>query len=133
MSFDVSGTITADTQTDWFSFTVPSGAGPLNLDVAPSEYSSMLDIDATLFDSSDNQLVDSDPPATFVSPSEATGLDAPFTDVSLSPGTYYLRVEGSGGPGYTSYGSIGTYTITGGFAVACRAGDLLFDRGPAVH
>ena len=122
VSFDVSGTITADTQTDWFSFTVPSGAGPLNLDVAPSQYSSMLDIDATLFDSSDNQLVDSDPPATFVSPSEATGLDAPFTDVSLSPGTYYLRVEGSGGPGYTSYGSIGTYTITGGFAVACTPG-----------
>lgn len=41
-------------------------------------------------------------------------------DTSLAPGTYYLRVQatGAGSPlaspptGYTSYGSIGTYTIT---------------------
>ncbi len=120
-SFDVSGTIAGDTETDWFSFTVPQGAGPLTLDVAPSQYTSMLDIDATLFDSSGTQLIDSNPTATFVSPSAASGLDAPFTNVSLSPGsTYYLRVQGAGGPGYSNYGSIGSYTITG--AYACVAG-----------
>ena len=65
-TFDFSGTISASTQTDWFSFTVPNGAGPLNLEVAPSQYTSMLDLDATLFDSSLNVVEDSNPPATFV-------------------------------------------------------------------
>ncbi len=119
-TFDISGTISASTQSDWFSFTVPNGAGPLNLEVAPSQYTSMLDLDATLFDSSLTVVEDSNPPATFVSPDVATGLAAPFSGLSLSPGTYFLRVQGSGGTGYTSYGSLGTYTISGGFTVAVQ-------------
>jgi hypothetical protein len=119
-TFDVSGTISASTQSDWFSFTVPNGAGPLNLDVAPSQYTSMLDLDATLFDSSMSLVQDSNPPATLVNSAEAIGLDAPFSGLSLSPGTYFLRVQGSGGTGYSSYGSIGTYTITGGLTVAAQ-------------
>jgi hypothetical protein len=119
-TFDFSGTIAASAQTDWFSFTVPNGAGPLNLDVAPSQYTSMLDLDATLFDSSLNVVEDSNPPATFVTSAAATGLGAPFSGLSLSSGTYFLRVQGSGGTGYTSYGSLGTYTVTGGFTVAVQ-------------
>lgn len=117
-TFGFSGTISAQAQTDWFSITVPSGAGPLNLEVAPSQYTSMLDLDATLFDSSLNVVEDSNPPATFVNSAVATGLDAPFSGLSLSPGTYFLRVQGSGGTGYTSYGSLGSYTVSGGFTVA---------------
>ena len=117
-TFDFSGTVAASTQTDWFSFTVPNGAGPLNLEVAPSQYTSMLDLDATLFDSSLNVVEDSNPPATFVSSAVATGLDAPFSGLSLSPGTYYLRVQGSGGAGYSRYGSLGSYTVSGGFTAA---------------
>ena len=69
----------------------------------------MLDIAATLVDSSGATLASSNP---------VDELSAALTANIAAPGTYYLRIDGTGkgdplGTGYTDYGSIGQYTISG--------------------
>ena len=84
----------------------------------------MLDAELTLYDNNLALVVLSNPPVAVVSADVATGLDASFVNLALVPGRYYLRVRGVESPDYTNYGSIGTYTISGGWsvAVACQPG-----------
>jgi uncharacterized repeat protein (TIGR01451 family) len=117
------GIISNQDDVDSFRFDVPSVAGPLTLTVAPVAANRSLDIDATLLDASGTVVASSNPPATYVDDDTASGRDASFSALTLSPGTYQLSIRGSDGTGYTAYGSIGSYTITGGLqAVPCSIG-----------
>ncbi len=70
-----------------------------------------LDVEAKIFDEVGNLVATSNP----------NGLAAQFTNLNLTAGTYYLSIDGVGfgtpqsNPpvGYTDYGSIGQYQITG--------------------
>eukprot|EP00049_Salpingoeca_infusionum_P012568 m.229486 g.229486 ORF g.229486 m.229486 type:complete len:613 (+) comp15212_c0_seq1:60-1898(+) len=107
--FSETGVITESSDKDVFKLVVSQHS---NLTLAVSPFVSSvrtrgynLDAELQLRDSSD----------TILERARPTGrLDADLT-ASLSPGTYYIYVRGSGhGDGkYTSYGSLGHYDLTG--------------------
>lgn len=75
---------------------------------------SNLDVEATLYDGAGNVIAVSNP----------AGLRASFSNLSLRVGTYYIRVDGVGfgaptanpPTGYSDYGSLGQYLISGTIA-----------------
>ena len=90
---------------DMFAFS--STGGNLNLTFTSNAAYPDLDIVATLYNSS----------GTVITTANPTGLNASLTS-TLAAGNYYVSVTGggSGDPvttGYSNYGSLGTYTITG--------------------
>lgn len=106
VSFSGSGVIGTRTDVDMFSFV--AGAGPISLTLNPATPSPNLDLLAELYDAS-GVLVAS------VNPVDA--LDAAITVSNANAGTYYLKIDGVGKgdltTGYSDYGSIGRYTISG--------------------
>ena len=103
------GQITSATDTDSFTFEIGSSGGAVNLEIDRIEYFSggMLDVFATLKDSSGTTLVSSNPNAARSATIQQT----------LSSGTYTLVIqggnEGTATNGFTSYGSLGFYGIEG--------------------
>lgn len=99
------GIIETNTDTDWFGFT--STTGNIDLDILPFERGPNLDILAQLYDSAGNLIESSNPTGS---------LSANF-DLQLDPGQYYLSVTGTGAgdpaTGYSDYGSLGQYSISG--------------------
>jgi hypothetical protein len=100
------GIIERNSDVDFFSFT--TGAGVISLAIAPSGRSPNLDILAELYNAA----------GTLVATSNPTDLLAASISATVSAGTYYLKVDGVGkgdplGTGYTDYGSLGQYAITG--------------------
>ena len=87
-----------------------------NTNYWPATSSSNLDIEARLYDASGNLIATSNP----------NGLRAEFAGLDISAGIYYLSIDGVGfgspttNPpnGYTDYGSLGQYLITGSMPVA---------------
>jgi len=102
---NVSGVIERNTDQDWFSFTTTGGLVSLNFDGAAR--GSNLDIAASIYNAS-GQLVVTSNPADQTTASISTNLTA---------GTYYVMVDGVGvrglSDGYSDYGSLGQYFITG--------------------
>ncbi len=102
---DQQGIIERNTDTDWFSFTTTGGA--INLSIDPFVLSPNLDILAELYNSSGQLVLSSNP---------ATTLDATLA-TTLAAGTYYVKIDGIGkgspATGYSDYGSLGQYTISG--------------------
>lgn len=98
-----SGMIERNTDVDVFSFT--TGTGPISIDVLPAEKGANLDIQADLYDSGGVKIVSSNP----------TGYLSAGIDADLAAGTYFLSVRGTGqgdpASGYSSYASLGVYTI----------------------
>ena len=101
-----SGIIERTTDRDAFSFM--TGAGPITLTVASPSPSPNLDVRAELYDSGG---------ALMASADLATTLSASISYNVLSPGTYTLVVDGVGkgdlSTGYSDYGSLGEYVISG--------------------
>ncbi|MFO0869892.1 MAG: Calx-beta domain-containing protein [Pirellulales bacterium] len=103
------GIIERTADVDVFRFT--TGAGTVSFNINPAALGANLDLKVDLVDSSGTVL-------TSVNPSAA--LNATLSQ-SLAAGTYFLRLDGVGvgtptastPTGYTDYGSIGQYTITG--------------------
>jgi hypothetical protein len=104
-SVETYGIIEQNTDYDWFSFTTTTG--DLNLSINAFERGANLDILAELYNSA-GQLVQSANPVGSLSASFAVNLD---------PGEYFFSVTGTGqgSPtiGYSDYGSLGQYSITG--------------------
>jgi Bacterial pre-peptidase C-terminal domain/Metallo-peptidase family M12B Reprolysin-like len=101
------GVIERSTDRDYFSFT--SGAGSATITLTPDERSANLDARITIRDAADNVIVRSNPP-------DALAASISFTVPSA--GTYFVTVNGvrNGdvlGIGYSGYGSVGQYKITG--------------------
>ena len=101
-----SGLISTRTDVDLFRFAM--GAGNLVLNLTPGTRSPNLDIAAGLYDADGVLLAASNP---------VDALNASFNLGGLPAGTYYLRVDGTGkgdpSTGYSDYGSLGEYFITG--------------------
>ena len=99
------GIIERNTDLDYFEFF--TATGEVNLSVDPFGVSPNLDILASLYDSTGALVTTSNPLAA---------LEASFNLV-LSPGMYYIGVEGIGkdplSSGYSDYGSLGYYSISG--------------------
>lgn len=106
-SFYADGLIERNTDIDVFSFN--AGAGTFNLSVNVDSRSPNLNVEAKLYDGLGNLMALSNPSNT---------LAASFNLAGMAAGTYYLTVDGvgAGNPtdsGYSGYGSIGTYSISG--------------------
>lgn len=99
------GIIERSTDIDYFSFV--AGAGTVDVTIEPFERGPNLDILATLYDHAGSVIATSNP---------ATLLNASF-QLAVAGGTYYLAIEGTGKEplttGYSDYGSLGSYSITG--------------------
>jgi Domain of unknown function (DUF4114)/Calx-beta domain len=107
-----SGIIERNTDVDFYSFV--AGAGTINLNINPFERGPNLDILAELY-SADGTLIASSNPTSLLSATISTTL--------ATAGIYYLKIDGvgSGDPlttGYTDYGSLGQYFITGDVVVS---------------
>jgi PKD repeat protein len=98
------GIIERSTDADVFSFL--TGAGSISINVNPSPRDPNLDILAELYDAGGSLVASSNP----------AGMAASIA-ATVPAGTYYLRIDGvgTGDPttGYSDYGSIGQYTISG--------------------
>lgn len=104
---DEEGIIASDDDIDVFQFTCLE-SGSLDLSIAPVEHGPNLDLHVALYNSSGTLLESSRP---------ADSLSATLTS-TVHAGSYTVHVtnEGSGDPatnGYSSYASIGAFTITG--------------------
>ena len=109
------GVIERNTDSDWFSFS--SGNGPLSLTINPwivasaSTRGGNVDVVAELYDSAGRLLLTNN----------ATASTRAVIQTNLSEGVYYLAIRpaGVGTPlssspsGYTTYGSVGEYFISG--------------------
>ncbi len=96
------GIVGTNTDVDVFRFEM--GAGNLQLNLRPFRENPNLDILANLYDGQGNVIATSNP---------LGDVTASF-NLNLPSGTYFVSVEGTGRPGrYTSYGSMGFYTIEG--------------------
>jgi hypothetical protein len=101
-----SGIITQASDADFYAFNV--AAGPISILALPAAVGPNLDLLIELLDSEGTVLVSSNPD---------TALNANITYTGAA-GLYYLKVQGTGrgdvlGSGYSSYGSIGAYRLSG--------------------
>lgn len=101
---------------DVFAFV--AGSGTVRIDVSPAALGPNLDIEARLLDMSGNTLAASNP---------ADSLGASL-NVAVSGGGYYLRIDGvargDSTSGYSDYGSLGQYRVTGSYADTGAAGPV---------
>ncbi|MEK6236612.1 MAG: hypothetical protein N2C14_18040, partial [Planctomycetales bacterium] len=100
------GIIERNTDVDYFRFS--TGAGQVVINIDPLSQRGNLDVLASIYDSN-GQLVATNTPAN--------ALNASF-QLQLTQGDYYLAIDGVGkgnplATGYTDYGSLGNYWITG--------------------
>jgi PKD repeat protein len=109
----VSGGGVIETRTDVDVFSFSSGAGPVQITVAPGLRSPNLDIALELLDMAGNVVAASNP---------ATALNAGIS-ATLPAGGYYLKIDGVGydNPatiGYSDYASVGRYVISGTYTAS---------------
>ena len=102
------GIVTSAADVDVYSFT--SAAGQVTLDVKPAPSHPNLDVLLKLTNASGTDVTPAANPTTTMS--------ASITATIPSAGTYYLHIDGTGNAdplttGWTDYGSIGEYTISG--------------------
>lgn len=112
-----------ETNTDVDVFSIETAGGEITVDVSVADIGPNLDAKLTLTDESGAEIAVADPAASAVSHDEVTGFSASIT-TTVEEGTYYAAVEGTGfgtpntatgenSNGYTDYGSLGNYTISG--------------------
>ncbi|QPK65246.1 PKD domain-containing protein [Methylomonas sp. LL1] len=103
-----SGIIERDTDVDTFSFL--TGGGNVQFTVTPDSVAANLDVLLKILDVSGNLVTQINP---------VDGLNATLS-TTLAAGQFFLQVEGVGKgdlvTGYSDYGSLGQYQITGSYA-----------------
>ncbi|MDA0659328.1 MAG: hypothetical protein O3C60_10845 [Planctomycetota bacterium] len=128
----ISGVIERGTDVDVFLLDLGLSEGVVDLRINPATYGANLDILVRIFDTNGQLLTESNP---------LDQLSATISE-NLLPGLYYLTVEGTGNEpvptGYSGYGSLGQFSITGtiqvvasGFAIADLNADGLVDGADA--
>lgn len=111
---DTTGLIETTGDSDMYKFTTAGGSYAFNFTSEDSSLTGLqnADVSAILYDASANVVASSDPSSSLL----------PNLSAILSTGTYYLKITGAGegsaisgyyASGYSSYGSIGRYEITG--------------------
>ncbi len=101
-----------ESRTDVDVFRLACGSGAVSFSAAGPSVESNVDLKLELLSATGVVLASSDP----------TGLSASVS-VTVAAGTYYLRLQGVGAgdavtTGYSDYGSIGEYRLSGSFAAA---------------
>jgi hypothetical protein len=116
----VAGVISNATDADWWQFTSYGGSAAVSVNPAP--YAPDLDVRLDVY-AADGALVTTISPATSTADQRVGALGPPIAGLAvawavpaLPAGHYALRVSGSGSgsaatTGYSSYGSVGRYTI----------------------
>lgn len=119
-SIAANGVVTTPTDVDVYAFT--TGAGLVSIAIDPydaSDGKANLDIEAKLYTSGGGLVVTSNP---------ADSLNASISE-TLAAGTYYLHIDGVGKgnltTGYSDYGSLGAYTISGSVQLGGGGGDTI--------
>jgi len=111
LTMDASGNVSNKGVIEWTAdvdmFSFSTSGGLANLTFNPNAYYPTLDILATLYDHNGTVITTSDP----------ADLNAAIS-TTLAAGKYYVSVTGTGSgdpatTGYSNYGSLGTYNITG--------------------
>jgi hypothetical protein len=102
-------------RTDTDTFLLGTCTGPVTVAAAPHlDAGANLDLRLRLLDATGSQVASADPASAWVSPLQASGLDAAITR-TLAPGRYYAEVDGVGrgtwSSGYDDYGSLGAYRV----------------------
>jgi hypothetical protein len=105
--FTTEGVVERNTDNDMFKF-IMSSNGRFQLDAIPynvgtGNTGSDLDLQVTLYNSSQNQ-INVYNPGTLLSS---------VIDTTLNPGTYYVKVEGKGNAFAPNYASLGSYSLRG--------------------
>jgi|GEM_PF-1836454 len=113
-TFSQAGAISSASDADWYRFTVTDLS--INLRVDPAELSPNLDLTLELYDSTGQLLQRVDPDASL-----AASLNR-----NLPAGTYFVKLQGTGrgdplNTGYSSYGSIGRYSLAATFGPTATA------------
>jgi subtilisin-like proprotein convertase family protein len=106
-TISTTGIIERNTDLDFFRFNLGVG-GATTININPAVNGPNLDIEAKLYNASGTLLLTSNP---------TNAINASFS-TTLTAGTYYISIDGvgMGNPlttGYTDYGSLGFYSITG--------------------
>ena len=110
-TISTTGIIEKNTDLDFFRFNLAVG-GTATININPAVYGPNLDIEAKLYNASGTLLLTDNP---------TNAINASFS-TTLTAGTYYISIDGvgMGNPfsnpltsGYTDYGSLGFYSITG--------------------
>ncbi len=109
LNVSTQGVIERASDVDVFAFSAAAGA--VNFTLSPAARSANLDALLTLRDAAGTVLATSNP---------LDALNATLSSTLLASSTYYLWVQGTGNgdplaTGYSSYGSVGQYALTGSF------------------
>lgn len=108
------GHISSQHDSDFFQF-IAGSSGTATIHAAPAPVGPNLDIHLTLYSSNGTQLAEANPTVSRVNASVASGLDAVINHPMAAGQTYYMRVRGTGHgngvTGYTSYASIGAFSL----------------------
>lgn len=133
----VNAVISGPGDSDWYA--VSSLGGPLAVSVATQPTSADLDAKLAVFRVDGSLVASSDPrtPLVAVNGPSTIGMSASWSG-TVPAGSYLLRVTGTGNgnpltTGYTSYGSIGRYTITATTAQASTLAVHTVSVGEAVR
>lgn len=122
-TYDINGLVETPTDADVFS--LRAGAGTVTINAAPFQRAPNLDILIQLLDANGAVLAESNPAA----------LLSASISVAVPGGTYYLAIQGTGngdplGTGYSSYGSIGRYSMSVSAPVAASAPAAVIAASP---
>ena len=122
LSFSKDGYIGPNSDVDLFKF-VLTGSTKVTLDASVSSISPNLDIKMTLYNASGATLLENDETVSQDAENNPTNLSAQISSYSLSAGTFYVSIEGTGAldpltDGYSQYASVGKYTLSGSIGEA---------------
>jgi hypothetical protein len=108
-NFTVNGVISTNTDKDAFKFTLPSNSNfhltAIPFNVQGNWIGANLDTRIELYNSS----------ATLIRDYNPLDILSITIDTILNAGTYYIKIYGTGNSNVGSYGSLGSYTISGSF------------------
>ena len=109
------GTAYVTTRTDVDVWSLGSCTGSVTLAANPAATSPNLDIELTLLSAGGATVATANPASATSTGDVATGLAASIA-MTVTPGAYFLRVDGIGNgtatSGYDDYGSLGAYTLS---------------------
>ena len=110
-SLQTSGTIGSRVDRDVFAVTC---GGVVQLDAEPAPVGPNLDLSLRLLDASGAEVRAASPMTSAAGewPNQVvTGQDAHLAMAALPTGSYFVEVDGTGGPGYSDYGSLGQFSL----------------------
>ena len=111
------GVMETETDVDFFRFKVPNGAhGKTKVEVTPWAVGGNTDVRLQLLGPGGGFIASKNPAVSMVNASQATGLGATIMKKLQGGNTYFVRITGTGygdpaTTGYSTYGSIGRYTV----------------------